>query len=346
MGVTISCHVLGWSPMAKLATAEAGVLAPYVNFLAERGVASARLLDRCNLSLEMVRAGAGKVSKFQGYQFLESSAREEGLSDLGFRVGEIEGLGAIGDFEGLARRAATLKEAVAILDAHFSFWVGDNRLWLESDGDHVWLLNGSSDGLHKMRHIANQCGVMALVALVREAAGSCWRPTRVRIGARPSRLHESFDALHEAEAELASDVIGVRFPVEFLALQVSDSPSPSPAPEGVTIAPPPQEFSLALETILDAQMRLRTPPTATQAAAIAGISRRTLHRRLQEEGLTFQSLLDRVRFKLARDRIRYEPGISTRALAKELHFGSASSFVRAFRRIAGMTPGEFGRRLR
>lgn len=327
--------------MTKLATAEAGVLAPYVNYLKERGAAVGRSLDRQNLSLEMLGVGAGKISKVQGYQFLEMSAREEGLPDLGFRVGEREGLDAIGDFRTSARRAATLKEAVDILDAQFSFWVGDNRLWLEKDGDEVWLLNASSDGLHKMRHVANQCGVMLLVALIREVAGPHWRPTRIRTGIRTSRTHESIETLHEAEAESGSDVIGVRFPAKFLSRPGPESQSP--APDRVPVEPPPRGFSAALEAILHAQMRFRTPPTASQAASIAGISRRTLHRRLQADGLTFQGLLDRVRFKLAVDRIQNEPGISTRALATELYFGSASSFVRTFRRIAGVTPGEYRR---
>jgi len=180
---------------------------------------------------------------------------------------------------------------------------------------------------------------MILVALVREVAGQHWRPTRIRTGNSPSRAHESFEALHEAEVELEHDVIGVRFPANFLSRSVLGSPLLNP--DRLPVEPSPHELSPALEAILHTQIQLRTPPTASQAASIAGISRRTLHRRLQTDGLTFQGLLDRVRFKLAIDMIQNEPKISTRGLAAQLHFGSASSFVRSFRRIAGVTPGDY-----
>jgi AraC-like DNA-binding protein len=325
----------------SLPLAEIGVLAPYVAFLEKRGAAADRLLDRHNLSVEMVRRESGKITKFQGYQFLQESARREGIRNLGYHVGEIAGLDAIGGFRDSVNRAATLKDAVNTLAAQFSFWIGDNRLWLERDGEHVWLLNASADGLHGMRDVANQCGVMLLVALVREAAGARWRPKRVRIGESPSRMHESFEALHDSEVEFTPDLIGVLFPSRFLTLPIRNRGSGAPSATPVEL--PEDRFGIALETVLQFGMQFRRPPLVAEAAAIAGISRRTLHRRLREDGLSFQSLLDRVRFRLARDRLRSEPGISTRDLAKELHFGSASSFVRSFRRIAGVTPRVFAR---
>jgi AraC-like DNA-binding protein len=325
----------------SLPLADISVLAPYVAFLEKRGAATDRLLDRHNLSLEMVLRGSGKITKFQGYQFLQDSARREGIGNLGYRVGEITGLGAVGGFLGSVHRAATLKDAVNTLAAQFSFWIGDNQLWLESDGEDVWLFNSSPDGLQHLRDVANQCGIMLLVALVREAAGAHWRPDRIRIGTRPSLMHESFEALHDSKVEFTPDLIGVRFPARFLSLPISNRGSGDrPA---VPVEPAADSFGIALEAVLQSQIQFRPPPTVAQAAAIAGVSRRTLHRRLGEDGLSFQALIDRVRFKLARDRLLNEPGITTQILAKELHFGSASSFVRAFRRIAGITPGVFAR---
>ena len=325
-----------------LPIAEISVLSPYVSFFERRGKNVAYLLDQHGLSLDLLELGNGKISKFQGYQFLQQSARDEGLMDLGFRVGEIQGLDAVGSFRGSVRRSTTLHDAVQRLDTLFSSWVGDNRLWLELDGNDVWLLNASSDGLGGYREIANQCGVMILVSLVREFAGAGWRPKRVRLGVESSHWLNSFDALHEAEAEFTEDLIGVQFPATFLSRGVQDPKDATPEPVRKCL---PSSFSDSLEEILRSRIQVGPPPTAAKVSEMIGLSKRTLHRRLNEDGLSFQSILDRVRFELARQRLKEDPSVGTWDLSRELHFSSASGFVRAFRRIAGVTPGVYARQI-
>lgn len=83
----------------------------------------------------------------------------------------------------------------------------------------------------------------------------------------------------------------------------------------------------------------------TNAEAIATalhVSIRTLHRQLQAEGLSLQTLKDEVRHETAVDQLRRsERPIKQIALA--VGFRNEKSFARAFRQWTGMTPGEMRR---
>ncbi len=68
-----------------------------------------------------------------------------------------------------------------------------------------------------------------------------------------------------------------------------------------------------------------------------GMSRQTLYRRLQEEGLTFAEVHDDLRARMARDYLTARK-VSVNETAYLLGFSEASSFVRAFKRWTGQSP--------
>jgi AraC-like DNA-binding protein len=70
--------------------------------------------------------------------------------------------------------------------------------------------------------------------------------------------------------------------------------------------------------------------------------RRTLNRRLHDEGTTFQAVLDDVRFELARQLIS-SSHIALDDVAASLGYAGASPFTRRFTRWSGMTPGDWRR---
>ncbi len=70
------------------------------------------------------------------------------------------------------------------------------------------------------------------------------------------------------------------------------------------------------------------------------ISKRSLQRRLSEEGTTFQSLLDETRFEMS-DRYLKDTGLSVPEISYLLGFRETSSFFRAFHGWTGTTPGDY-----
>ena len=85
-----------------------------------------------------------------------------------------------------------------------------------------------------------------------------------------------------------------------------------------------------------------TQGTATleHIAAETGLEPRTLQRRLQAEGSSFQALVDEVR--LARARYLLEKtSLSITDVAMELGYAEASVFIRAFKRMVGSSPNQY-----
>jgi transcriptional regulator GlxA family with amidase domain len=72
------------------------------------------------------------------------------------------------------------------------------------------------------------------------------------------------------------------------------------------------------------------------------MQRRTLNRRLEAHGTTFQELLDQVRFEVARDLLT-ATHMAIDDIAAAVGYASVSPFMRSFRRWSGTTPGRWRR---
>lgn len=78
----------------------------------------------------------------------------------------------------------------------------------------------------------------------------------------------------------------------------------------------------------------------TQCATALNMSQRTLHRRLGEQGTSFQALLDEIRRKLAFEYLSRSE-FSIAEVAFLLGYSETSAFHRAFRRWSGKSPAAF-----
>jgi AraC-like DNA-binding protein len=74
------------------------------------------------------------------------------------------------------------------------------------------------------------------------------------------------------------------------------------------------------------------------------MSPRTLQRRLRDQGVVFNDLVDAMRFRAARSYLA-QRDIAAAEVAYLLGFAEPSSFVRAFRRWSAETPTEYRRRI-
>lgn len=82
----------------------------------------------------------------------------------------------------------------------------------------------------------------------------------------------------------------------------------------------------------------RPPGLATMARQL-GLSRRTLHRRLQADGLSYRDLVGQVQATVAADRLRHTR-LPIARIAEELGYQDTANFGRACRRWFGCPPGE------
>ena len=114
------------------------------------------------------------------------------------------------------------------------------------------------------------------------------------------------------------------------AEQLADSVLRAKAPAEDFISTVVARIAEALETGADVEA----------IAARLHMSKRTLQRRLEDEGLSFQELVDRVRAERARELVGDER-LKLADVAFRLGFSDVSSFSRSFRRWTGVSPGRY-----
>ncbi len=83
-------------------------------------------------------------------------------------------------------------------------------------------------------------------------------------------------------------------------------------------------------------------PTLEEAAIALAMSTRSLQRKLRDEGVTYQQIVDGVRSRMATQHLS-KPGTTAAEVAFLLGFSEPSAFARAFRRWTGTTPGSVRR---
>ena len=84
----------------------------------------------------------------------------------------------------------------------------------------------------------------------------------------------------------------------------------------------------------------RTKPAVDAVAASAGMSSRTLKRRLGEEGTSFSDLVDGTRASTAVARMQEPTPPLLKDLAAELGYANQATLTRAMRRWTGKSPRE------
>ncbi len=106
--------------------------------------------------------------------------------------------------------------------------------------------------------------------------------------------------------------------------------------------PSPRDIVERVRAAIEAEFRGGSPRLETIARRLA-MSPRTLQRRLREQRLVFNDVLDAMRFQVAKAYLA-DGDVAGTEIAYLLGFSEQSSFNRAFKRWSGQTPTEYRRR--
>jgi len=106
---------------------------------------------------------------------------------------------------------------------------------------------------------------------------------------------------------------------------------------------PSIEFSESLRQIVRSYLP-SGHPRIKEIADVSGVGVRTLQRHLQNEGMTFNKIVDQACFQAA-EVLLCDPYVKLVDVAYELGYSDQANFNRAFRRFAGASPGEYRRHL-
>jgi AraC-like DNA-binding protein len=255
---------------------------------------------------------------------------------FGLLVGQRTSLSHLGQPGELMRYAATLRTAAQIFDAYHH---------LNSQG--IATFTREDDGLVVSGYAIYQIGaeyvdqlydcVVAIDCKVfREVCGSSWAPEKVLFSrARPADVG-SYRRFFQAPCRFDSEQTAMLFPSSVL-----EHPMPEADPKRLKNLEERAQ-TIRLEVVPQLRRLLRTlllegKPSGDEVAHILSMNRRTLNRRLEALGTSFQKILDEVRFEAARQLLDATK-IPLTEIAACLGYSESSAFSRAFRRWSGEAP--------
>lgn len=289
------------------------------------------------------------VSRSQIYAIMHGLARRSGDATIGFQMANATNPAALGMIGVSLFAARTFGEALA-LQARYMPWV--------QRGVSIQITKGPlrTQWTHRMyksdpieARFLNEGVAAFFVQTLRAITGNEDAQPHVILPHRPIvPLRHYEEALRCAVTFSPGYELVIRFDTALLGKRNVLLRDEAPLLDAARIAAVPAGFALSDEETLQALRRMFEAAalmgrlSLQEAAVTLGLAPRSLQRRLEEIGTTFEETLDTWRRQKALSLLS-EPDAGTMAVATRLGYTDASHFIRAFRRWEGMAPGEFRR---
>jgi len=206
---------------------------------------------------------------------------------------------------------------------------------LAEHGELVWLSQVGTPLDDGCEHV-EMFDVMGMIQLVQLAAGDQWRPPYIHLRQPYNPYIEKSSYFNPSQINYSRPYQAITIERELLSLptptiyDLLDSSPPSSAPTDI-------KHEL-LESI--APYIGEHPIDTNLISSISNMSLRTLQRKLMEVGSTYSDIVDQARFQKA-ESLLIKTDTRLLDISLSLGYQNASSFTRAFKRQAGVTPREY-----
>ncbi|SCK51681.1 transcriptional regulator, AraC family [Variovorax sp. HW608] len=278
-------------------------------------------------------------------ELLEITARATQTEDLALRLAAQRKLSALGPISLVLREDPTPRAALDTLCRYLKLVNASLTIRVEDAGRTVIIREDllPTPGLPMRQSVELAVGTM--FRMLSELIGPHWRPLEVCFAHRPPG---------DVSAHRAFFGRNVKFNQEFNGLVCLASDLSAPRESGDQVAAGfarkyPEAALMDRSESMEASCRqiiLALLPggacTAQEVARFLHIDRRTLHRRLDAEGLSFSRLLEQVRSELVRRHLR-ESDLPLREVAELLGFSRPSSFSHWFHGLFGCSASQWSK---
>jgi AraC-like DNA-binding protein len=284
-----------------------------------------------------LRTGDETLPLAYGGWIWEEAARASGDESIGLRVGAASRFEDVPVGQHVGDSPTIGKGLAAVAGATARYCAGEH-LWVTLVGGDAWVQRRLPDVLRRGRRQVNDFALQIVIDIVRRGAGPQWRPAELHLEGPPPRHAEELAALATRSVRFGAPAETLVFPRCVLALRLSPAAGASVTP-GASL--PSLDFVDSVRHAIRALLEVGELELASVAEA-AGISVRSLQRRLAAAGLSFARLVDEARFEAASALLR-DPHVRIVDVSAELGYTDAANFTRAFRRWAGVPPLAFRR---
>ncbi len=331
-------------PSSLNATLPATYALSLLSLMTERGQPEAELLAGTDLSREALQDQRAQIASWQYAVLLRNAMRLDDDRGLAYELGlrsQVTRHGFVGF--GLIS-CATLREAIAFSERYFQARVPTFTNTISVKADEVIIALASAIPPGPLRDFVVDMAVVELCSLFAKVLGrdpeaSGWAsevhvphaepPAYARYRNRLPRFHFGH---HGVE---------IRFPARML-----DQPISTADPVSVQLAIERCEQDISRQAAasgvrgqVEQSLVCRDGryPEVSDVAALLHLSERTFKRRLQDEGTSFQAMLNDVRLRDAKALLA-NPALSVQQVAQAVGYTDPANFTRAFTKWTGMSP--------
>ncbi|MBZ0218585.1 MAG: AraC family transcriptional regulator, partial [Fimbriimonadaceae bacterium] len=253
----------------------------------------------------------------------------------------------LGDLGEAILHAPTLGAALSNFSRFMRLVQSSTEMRLEIDKDCARLVYRILDPDIWPRQQDAEFSLSVFLGIFKHFLGQDWRPSSITFEHNPNQLIQGWNEMLGAECHFGSSANIITFPLDILSRQAPR------CDKNVWL-----ELTEALDRMLVQRNRRRAVSSRVKSAVFAnlgrgpvdqnaiakelGLSRRSLHRRLEGEGTRFSDILANCRMRLARQRLAHGDQSLSR-LAIDLNYSDQSAFTRAFKQNCGVAPHRYRR---
>ncbi len=311
--------------------------------LRDFGVDLDQLLAESGLPADLFDHPDNLIPFRQGSRLLGMCVDLTGCPHLGLLIGRHTPLEALGAVAELTKAAPDVRSALNLLTRYLTLSDGGGLLRLSEDVRFARYGYALYEPAVERADVVYDIVLASIWNVLRTLCGDHWLPHEIQFMRRRPPDTRPYRRFLRAPLRFDREQAAVVFDKAWL-----DVPLPgADAQRLMSLETQARAIEAEATGDLPAQVRrvlrrqlLSGGTSMHQVAAELAMHRRTLDRRLQPYGVSFQALGDEVRYEVARQLLS-DTEMPIVAIAQSLHFADASVFSRAFRRWSGMAPSRW-----
>ena len=327
-------HMPNSTPVIRSAS-----LSGYVELATRLGLNPQAMMLKTGLSPRCLDDPETPISVTAVRELLEASAAAAKVEDFGLQLARGRRLANLGPLSIVLREEPTARQALDTLSRYLRLLNASLITRIEDHGEVVVIREEIlAEGATSVRQ-SMELAVGVMYRILVELLGTYWKPKQVCFSHRAPPDISSHQAFFGPNLEFNSSFNGIVCAARDLAARLPTSDT-GMAPYARRFLD--QALSSNRAHTIDAARQLVAALlpggrcTADQVAQHLGMDRRTLHRHLKADGMSFSSMMQGVRRELAQRQIR-ESDRSLAELAELLGFSGASALAYWFRQQFGCT---------
>jgi AraC-like DNA-binding protein len=329
-------------PISLPVYARARSLTGFAEVASSRGGDVAGLLEAVGLDADLLTNPDAMIPFRPAAALLDRAAETLELPDIGLRLGDYQDMSILGPVALTARHAADVREALQALVRHMPYHTPGTQLSLNTDtAAGVTSLHCGLPGFDgpPSRHVVELSYVIACKALrmIAQDAGTDWQ---VNLPHSPAVSATCYRKAYGCTVCFEQPFDALIFPSELLDARIDQANDELRRKAERYINDVVQRFPLDIgkQTSALVDRHLATGHFGLrEIARQLGMHERTLQRRLSEQDLVFEGIVDQIRCERASEYVQ-SSAIPLTQVATFLGYSSQAAFTRACRRWFGDSP--------